>query len=58
MLYYSTIHGQQELAEGVVLAGLDFTYFQNVSCAGLVPGTDVLMEELGIYYVYYNYSSI
>ena len=38
----------QDLAAGAVAAGLDFTYFQNVSCAGLVPGTDVLMEELGM----------
>ena len=48
VLFNFDVLGSQDLAEGVILAGLDFTYFQNVSCAGLVPGTDVLMEELGI----------
>lgn len=40
----------EDLAVGLVDAGLDFSYFQNVSCAGLVPSTDVLMDELGIFF--------
>lgn len=39
-----------EVAAGFSAAGFDLSYMQNVSCNGLVPGTDVLMDQLSTCY--------
>lgn len=46
LTFFLSIH-LQDLAVGLIAAGLDFSYFQDVNCSGLVPSSTDLMTLLG-----------